>query len=45
MQAFLKGGSATTSKDKSQPTSTPPALTKVAKTKDGKPKIVPWIEK
>uniref|UniRef100_A0A0B6ZNB3 ATPase AAA-type core domain-containing protein n=1 Tax=Arion vulgaris TaxID=1028688 RepID=A0A0B6ZNB3_9EUPU len=44
MQAFLKGGSTVSSKDKSQ-TAVISTTTNTSKTKDVKPKIVPWIEK
>lgn len=42
MQAFLKGGSAAASKSKPDALATPLST---KKTKDGKTKIVPWIEK
>ncbi|BFZ00501.1 hypothetical protein BsWGS_03540 [Bradybaena similaris] len=45
MQAFLKGGNAAPLKDKTQSSQTSSEGNKTLKTKDGKPKIVPWIEK
>ncbi|CAG5136622.1 unnamed protein product [Candidula unifasciata] len=45
MQAFLKGGNAAQAKDKTQSSQTSSEGSKALKTKEVKPKIVPWIEK